>query len=351
MSPSAAQPYAPPIRRTFSPLFVAGALLCICCVMLWRWNLELPLPFYDLYPLYYGGKAWLSTGTAYNLSSVVPAAHTRYSVYQIGNSYPLPAVLLLLPLTVFPPQLAATLWIGILVAGVLVGLRLCQAPLWLVAYVPLLEGIRIEQYTVLILIFQLGAIWALQTRRLGLLAVCNALILTKPSHGLLFVLLMLFLARNWRQQAVAILIVWGSSLLIDLRWPYDWILALQTYVRVAAWPTYWALAVFAIPLVLIKDYLSATVVVQCAIAPYPGVYAASSLYLGVLTDRRNKWLSLLSFCWPVVALETNLALGTALTLILPMVVLSIARWFERSRSTLSERGSSMTDHEPQRPNM
>ena len=122
-------------------------------------------------------------------------------------------------------------------------------------------------------------------------------------------------------------------------------------IPVAAWPTSWALTLFAIPLVLIKDYLSATVVVQCTIAPYPGVYAASSFYLRVFTDRHNKWLSLLSFCWLVVALETNLALGTTLTLILPMVILSIARWFERSRSTASERGSSMTDDELRRPNM
>jgi hypothetical protein len=308
--------------------------------MFWRWNLELPLPFYDLYPLYYGGKAWLLTGSAYDLRSVVPVEHLQYSVFRIGNSYPLPAVLLLLPLTVFSPQIAATLWIGILVAGVLVGLRLCQAPLWLVAYVPLLEAVRIEQYTALILIFQLCAIWALQTRRFGLLAVCNALILTKPSHGLMFVLFMLFLARNWRQQTIAILIVWGSSLLIDSRWPYDWLQALQTYIDVAAWPTFWALGLFAIPLILTKDYLSAIVALQCAIAPYPGVYAASSLYLGVLTDRRNKWLSLLSFCWPLVVLETNLALGTALTLMLPLVILCIVRWFERTRSAASGQPSS-----------
>src|SRR5262245_26199973 len=134
---SSAQPYAPTAQQTFSRPFVVGTLLCICCAMLWRWNLELPLPFYDLYPLYYGGKAWLLTGTAYDLRSVVPADHILYTVFQIGNSYPLPAVLLLLPLTVFPPHIAATLWIGILVAGILIGLRLCRAPLWLVAYVPL----------------------------------------------------------------------------------------------------------------------------------------------------------------------------------------------------------------------
>jgi glycosyl transferase family 87 len=337
------QPYFPTVQRTFSRPFVAGTLLCICCAMLWRWNQELPLPFFDLYPLYYGGKAWLLTGTAYDLRRVVPADHIYYPIFHIGNSYPLPAVLLLLPLTLFPPQVAATLWVGLLVAGVLVGLRLCRAPLWLVAYVPLLEAIRIEQYTALILIFQLVAIWALQTRKLSLLAACNALILTKPSHGLLFVLLMMLLARNWRQQAIAILIVWGGSLLVDFRWPYDWLQALQRYVQAAAWPTFWALALLAIPLVVIKDYLSAVVVIQCAIVPYPGVYAASSLYLGVLTDRRNKWLCLSSFFWPLVALETNLALGTALTLMLPVVILSMVRWFERSRSNSIELHSSIAD--------
>jgi len=51
------------------------------------------------------------------------------------------------------------LWVALLMAGMLLALRLSRLPLWWGFSMPILDGIRIEQYTILIVIFQIVALW------------------------------------------------------------------------------------------------------------------------------------------------------------------------------------------------
>lgn len=318
--------------RRFSPQFLAGAALLTALAMVWRWLQQYPLPLFDLYPLYYGGLAWLQTGNAYDLAAVTPAAHEPFTVFKIGGAYPLPAVLLTLPLTLLDPHLAATLWVGGLVAGLLLALRLLDAPLWLALYVPMLEGLRIEQYTALIVILQILALWALRERRPWLLAALCALMLTKPTQAGLFTLLMVLLGRNWRQQIVAAAALWGGSLLIDPNWIVEWLAGVRGYVDAARQPVLWPLLLLGLPLLLARDWVSAAVTAQLALAPFPGVYAAGALPLSVLREPRSRWLSVASFLWPAVALLADKQLATATTLVLPLVVLSLLRWREQRQA-------------------
>jgi hypothetical protein len=78
--------------------------------------------------------------------------------------------------------------------------------------------------------------------------------------------------------------------------------------------------------------ISAVVIVQLALAPFPGVYAAGALPLGVLNDHRARWLSVVSFFWPLVAVPAGKPLATALALVLPLVGLALVRWREQKRS-------------------
>jgi hypothetical protein len=204
-------------------------------------------------------------------------------------------------------------------------------------YVPLLEGLRIEQYTILIVVCQLLALWAQRERRPWLLALLCAVIITKPTHGGLFVLVMLFLARNWREQLVMTAAVWGGSLLLDPNWVFEWLESVSGYVALAQQPVYWPLVVLALPLLVARDLVSAAVVAQLMLAPFPGVYAASSLQLGVLHDQRARWLSVIGFLWPAVALLGDKMLATALTLALPVVALSVLRWREQERDRRARR--------------
>lgn len=90
-------------------------------LILWRTTRSYPTGVFDFYPLYYGAKAWLASGDAYTLSSVVPPSHYGYQLYQIGNIYPLPAIFLALPFTFLPPTMAGIAWIGLVLSGLMVG--------------------------------------------------------------------------------------------------------------------------------------------------------------------------------------------------------------------------------------
>ena len=327
LRPSASVGAHPP-RPPLSPQFIAGTVGCVLVAMLWRATRSYPTQLLDLYPLYYGAKAWLHGGNAYVLDAVAPAADRAHLLYQVGNVYPLPAVLLVLPLSFLSPTVAATIWVGCLTGGLLLALRLTGLPTWLALYVPLLACLRLEQYTVFVIILQIVALWAYREHRLWLLAFCCALILTKPNHGLIFVLVMLLLARHWRQQLVAGAAVWGGSMLLDPHWLQWWISTVLRHQEVTHQPVFWQLALLAIPLLLIRDYISGALVLQFLLEPFPGMYVASAVPLGVLGDRRSKYLIPASFLTLPAYASVGQAWATVLALILPMVLLAFLRWWE-----------------------
>src|SRR4051794_36344467 len=84
-----------PARPAFTPRFLLGVVLCVVVVMGLRATplMAQKTDVFDLYPVYFGGRAWLQTGNAYATQQVVPAYHQPWDLYRTGNMYPLPAVL------------------------------------------------------------------------------------------------------------------------------------------------------------------------------------------------------------------------------------------------------------------
>ncbi len=293
-----------PAGGQFSRAFLLLVIICTVLVMAWRATVTYPTDVFDFYPLYFGAKAWLQTGNAYSTQQIVPAYHQPWDLYRTGNMYPLPAVLLTLPFSFLPPTLAAMIWMGLLTAGILLALRLSGLSLWWACSLPIVDGIRIEQYTILVIIGQILALWALRTRRPWLLAACCALILTKPNQGLFFVIAITLLSRNWLQQAVVVGILWGSSLLLDPNWLFEWLPTLSHYRQVTHQPIVWAFALFAIPFLLMRDWLGAANFLQFLTLPFPlnSTYAAGAVPLTTLDDRRSFWLAFCSHvaepAWP-----------------------------------------------------
>jgi hypothetical protein len=316
-----------PRRPLPLPLFVLLSAVLVLAVMALRAAVTYPTGVFDLYPLYYGAKAWLHSGNAYDILPVAPPEHAPFGLYQTGNIYPLPAVLLTLPLSFLSPQLAGTLWIGLLTAGLLIGLRLNRFPLYFLAYLPLVEGLRIEQVTAALLVLQLLALWAWREERWWLLATCLALIVAKPNQGLIFALALTILSRNWRRQAIVVAIIWGGSLLLDPNWFVEWLPALENHRLVQHQSIPWLLALFAIPLLLVRDYIGGAIMLQFLILPYPGIYASSAVPLSMLATRQSIWLIAAAIWWPIAAIFIGQLWATALTLLLPMVALSL--WVRR----------------------
>lgn len=303
-------------------LLVLGAAAVVAAATL-RAVQDYQTRLFDLYPLYYGGRAWLESGTAYVLDAVVPASDRGHQLFGIGNVYPLPAVLVTLPLTLLDPRTAGTLWTGLLIAGGIAALRLHGGSYWLLLYLPLLEAVRIEQYTAFIVIAQIVALWALRERRLWVLGVCCALILTKPNHGLAFVVALAFLSgARWRIGLLSS-IPWLASVAVDRAWPAQWLAALARHSAILQQPILWPIALLGLPLLVVGDVIGGAVLLQLLVQPFPGIYAASSLPLALLRTRWLPWLVGLSFLWPFPALAFGTAWATALTLALPMLAASL----------------------------
>jgi hypothetical protein len=316
------------------------AALCALGIMAWRAAQNYSTGVFDIYPLYYGAKAWLLTGNAYDFSLVAPVSDHPLKLYQIGNGYPLLAVLIVLPLALLPPKVASILWLGGVTAALFLSLRLIGAPLWAMLYYPLIEGLLIEQYTVFVLVVQILGVWAYRTRRPWVLAFACALSLSKPQQAIGFVLLMLFLTRDWRRHCLALAATWGVVFLLDPNWIVEWWGGVQRHLDTDPNPYLWQLGLFILPLLLLRNPLGAATLVPTVLTKFqiPSTYMAAPFLLSVLEDRRVGWLVLASYFYIPLTAEhgplsaTGLSpdqqagVGIALTLVLPMALLSYWRW-------------------------
>lgn len=317
------------------------AITCTALVVGWRSSQEYSAGMQDLFQLYYGAKAWWLHGNAYNLAPVVPQDEHNLPQFQAGNAYPLPAILLTLPLSFLSAHMAGTIWIGLLILGLLIALRLVGSPFWLamLLYFPLADGLRLEQYTIFVIIMQYLAFYAFRQGHHWTLAICCALAVTKPTQGLALAGALFVLTRDWRRFAIAGAAVWGPSLLLDPRWPLEWLGAINQYNGVAQQPLYYGLALFALPLLLIKDWVGAAVMAQFAFSPFPigSAYAAGAVPLSVLDDPRSRWLPVLASPWLIVShFLTGPGWATALLLVAPVTGLALWRWHERCRLNATE---------------
>jgi hypothetical protein len=283
---------------------------------------DYPTGVFDLYPLYYGARAWLTTGSAYDLKAVAPAADAGIPLLELGNAYPFPAVLLVLPFSFLPPVVAGVLWSGLLAVALVLTAALTRRAWWLLLYLPLVEAVRLEQYTALMVAIQLAALWCLRENRRWELGLFETLTLTKPQQGALFVVVLLLTSRNWKEFAVWSAVVWGGSLLLSPRWPIEWLPVALNNVTAVSRPVYWQFAVLLLPFVLVRDWISFSLVAPVLAGQFRDVYVAASLPLGVAEMPRSIWLAPAAVMWLYISTLWDPAWGTALTLVLPVVLLS-----------------------------
>jgi hypothetical protein len=314
--------------RRFSPLFLATVVACTALMMLWRNDRTSQTGLTDLYPLYYGAKAWVAEGNAYHLANVAPVRDQQYGVFLIGNAYPLLGVLLVLPLSLLSPHVASVVWVGLLTAAILLALRLYGASPWMIIYWPLLEAIRLEQLTAFVIAAQILALWAYRTRRPWLLGLACGLALTKPTQAFLFVAMLLVLTEDRIRPIGAMIALWGCTLLFDPTWPLEWLAGLRQYDAVALHPYYWQLALLALPLLALRSYIGAAIMAAFCFFrfPLPAPYMASMIPLGMLDDRRVIWLVPVSYLWWPLAATFGHAWGAAIAFFFPLLALAVWRW-------------------------
>ncbi len=355
--------FARPLPRWW---FWAVFVVMVSGAVAWRSSKNYPI--YDVYPIYFGAQAWLATGSAYNLDAAVnPQAlysppdaagnptNPYDQMHRYGNAYPFPAVAWMLPLSLLPVRAFSIVWLAGLVAGLLLALRWTRAPLWFIAYWAALEGLRLEQFASVVLIAQIVGVYVYRERRgerwaAFALALCCAVMLLKPTQGAVLALALLVAARSWRPWRATVLafaIVWGLPTLLDPGWPLEWLAASGAYRAVSLQYIPWVLLLALIPLIWARDWVTAAVVAQFAIAPYTWFYTAASLPVGLLKDRRLPLLIVASLPTLYIAALLSGSLSKApaeiaaitLTMLLPAVALSVARWREESRHVAAGGGA------------
>ena len=337
--------------------FLAVLGIVVAGAMIWR-NLQ-PYPIADTYPVYFGAQAWLKTGNAYNLDAVVDPIELRSFVdangvrttpyeqmHRYGNAYPFPLSAWLLPLSLLSPKVFAVVWIGLLTAVVVLALRWIRAPLWLLAFYPLWQGIRLEQIAIVVFVAQIVGVYALLERSDArstpwLVAFASAIAMLKPTQGAVVALAMIVMGqmwRHWKIMLVAFGVVWGLPTLLDPNWIAEWLASSRQYRAVSLQYIPWLLAVFMIAFAWWRDWVSAAAWLQFAVTPFTWVYTAVSLPLRLLKHRLMAVIVVLSNAWILIAALLVEQVGKAraeiaaivLTIGLPMLLIGMKQRCGRS---------------------
>ena len=252
----------------------------------WRSAQSYPTGLFDLYPLYWGGRGLIEHGDAYALDAVVPAAHHGYQLAQVGLVYPLPGVLLLLPLSLLPPAAAGCVWVGLLAAAAAGGSWRAGWGPWPLLYYPALVALQMEQAHLAVTLALAALLATNPARRPWLHALLFAAASSKPtlSAPLLAVVLLEHRRDAWRAVAVTAGL-WAVAFAVDPGWLASWTatFAGRNAGMVPALP----LAAAAPLLWRWRDRTGAAVLVTFLYTPWThtAVYQAVPLLLGL--DRRR----------------------------------------------------------------
>jgi hypothetical protein len=226
--------------------------------------------------------------------------------------YPLPALLLVLPLTPLPDPLAAALFAGISVAAVAYAHRQHPALLGMLCSAPLITAVASGQWSPLL------------TAAAGL-PIFGCLLAAKPSIGAA-----LWLAKPDRRSLLSIAAIVLASLLIWPQWPLAWLHNVGAGRHVAPMMTLPLLALAA----LRPENARCRLILFLALAPQfaGGVYDHVPLFLAMRTRRQGLLLAIAS--WAGMLIDVAWDAEWLLVAATYGVALAIALWDKESISSL-----------------
>lgn len=231
------------IRISTSPASLLYPILLIVPLLWLVRFLNLPRWGWDFYPLYYGAQRVLAGQSLYGAQATHDLMQRWGEFYaQGGIAYPLPFVLLVVPLTLLTVPLATAVWTALGFAAAYPSVFITQHTGWrklLVlllpfAFWPLFRGVELAQAT--LLWTGLAAILVLGTTRKwpNAVAICAVLLLLKPQNGLLFALYGLYWLLRYHRRHFALSVALGVTLLgvslaVQPHWIQGWIAQVRAY--------------------------------------------------------------------------------------------------------------------------
>lgn len=243
---------------------------------------------FDYWPLYYGAKAWIATGDAYWFDPTLP---NLGQLSQVGNAYPIHAVLLLgLPLAWASPTAAGVIWVLVVGLAWLGAIAWARESWYWLLWLPMWDALRMQQPSAAVTVAAIVALGSIRREaRWPFLASLVALSV-KPQQTIFLLILFAWMGRRWwRAQLATAALAVSVSVVAQPDWVGQWMAQIANrslVVEGERWLLVW-LVPLGIWLALRGWQVTAAAVMSTAVGPWPELayYTTSAWPLGL--DRQR----------------------------------------------------------------
>jgi hypothetical protein len=243
----------------------------------------------DFFPLYFAAQRIMAGLSAYGTEATAALARQWQAPFATaGIAYPLPFIVLLLPLGLLPFALAAGLWTLAGVAGVAASLRLADSWRALILlpflFLPVHRSVVLGQATLLWFGLAVLLVLGIRYRWHWAVGVAAALLLLKPQNGLLFAVAgLIWAVRSERRALIWFVGVEGllaiAAALLEPGWLAAWMAQVQSYNAIVHPPSLlpWGLALALVA--WRQPWWSSVAACQVVFFPLSDLYSALPLLL------------------------------------------------------------------------
>lgn len=296
----------------------------------------------DFYPLYFAGERIRQGLSPYGAEATAAlAARWAAPFTDAGVAYPLPLLLLIVPLTLLPLAAATVVWTISGGLGMLGATALHPSRRWLILlallYLPLHRGVVMGQATLIWFGLACLMIYGTVERRAWLVGLACALLVLKPQNGLIFAIAGLVWGLREDRRALwwflgASLALWGLAFALQPGWLSGWIAQIRLYRSVVSPPVILPLGLLAVAACARLPWWSWVAAAQVVAFPITDLYSALPLLLC--------WVAVggplaligagLSWAWPIVGLPNTIAVFWLL-LLGPLIISAGWRSWQQGR--------------------
>ncbi|HEU5103144.1 MAG TPA: glycosyltransferase 87 family protein [Roseiflexaceae bacterium] len=306
----------------------------------------------DFFPLYFAAGRVVAGLSPYGSQATAELARLWQAPFATaGIAYPLPFLVLVLPLAFLPFAIAAGLWILTGVAGVAASLRLAEdwRPLILLPllFLPVYRGVVLGQATLVWFGLAVLLLLGIRYRWDWAVGISAALLLLKPQNGLLFGIAGLIWAMRAERRALLWFVgVEGFlaivAIVLQPGWLAAWLAQIQTYNAIVHPPS---LLPWGLVLALVawrQPWWSIVAACQVVFFPLSDLYSALPLLLCwiAIGGRVALFGASISWIWSLAGLPNSLIVLWSLIICPLMLGMFWRSWGERLFSRQSAVGRS-----------
>lgn len=341
--------------KWFIYTLLAGIPIC-WAISLWQ---EKPWGT-DFYPLYFAAERLVAGQSSYGSQATHDLSLQWHAPFALaGIAYPLPLILLVVPLTLFAFPVAAFIWTALgfamSYASVLISrpqmfaLKQQSGDQWLrlllpFTFLPFYRGVVLSQATLVWFGISVLLLLAIQKKRVWLVACCVVLLMLKPQTGLVFSLYGLYWLFRHHRRGLSYVAIFGGSLLgvtllLEPNWIAGWLQQMALYKEIVQPSSILLLGLVALVACWRLNLLVKLAILQVILFPISEVYSTLPLLIAwyMLAPRVAFIGTGVSWLWIIFSLPLSLA---TMWFVIFMPLIIAALWVKRP-ATLQVKQSNM----------